>query len=83
MFKKLGNNIKNFDLRKFINKTFKVCFHKYEKVENENQFGRFVYDKCVCCAKTKNTEISKPIKIESNIEFSQEREDRLSKILDK
>ena len=81
MFKGLKNRIKNFSLRRFINKTFKVCFHKYEKVENENQFGRFRYDKCICCAKTKNTEVLK--NKSKGIKFSQTREDRLSKILDK
>ena len=83
MFKRLGDKIKNFNLRKFINKTFKVCFHKFENKESENQFGKFEFEECVCCHKTKNSKLISTEKATVKLDYSQTREDRLSKILDK
>ena len=88
MFKRIENRIKNFDLRKYINKTFKICFHKFEWKKNSNQFGKFEFQECETCGKTQNTSIGKT-KIPTNPKVTMEspsqefRNNRLDKILNK
>lgn len=71
--------IKRYGFKRFFNKTFKYCLHEFKVKTTENQIGKFEYEHCEICGKTRNTKV-----LESSDEFKsrseEEKTSRVSKI---